>query len=450
MLTKLLPLADLVTIAGSLFLFFRLARQEARPAWAMPLLCAVAALALFAISEPRHLFEDFRVAYYLAGQAVLDGPAALGPQIERGVDGFVNLPVVAYLFTPFALLPDKAAAVLFTLIGLAATAGAFLLLARLAGLRGTGFWLLLLLFAINGPLHNSLKEGNTTHIVLLLLAAGLWLLRGRRDVAAGLLLGFAAVIKLPLMLFGLYFLLRRNWGATAGFAGFCGAAGLLSLAIFGWEMHWHWLQLSVLQFSSHPLGAFNVQSVAGFLVRLAEGPAALMDWETLRTPAPLQRMTGTVAVGLLYLTALLACARGSAQGAWGTGAEGHAAGSRGQDLEYALVLVLAVVSSPLSWSHYYLLMLLPAAFFLAPGSALAASAARRALGWAAILLTTPAVLVIAFANPGLMEAYARFGVSYLLFGGLLWFGLLAWSRARAASPRGFRLGGRAAQPLAGS
>ncbi|APT58747.1 hypothetical protein RGI145_18185 [Roseomonas gilardii] len=443
MLTKLLPLADLVTIAGSLFLFFRLSRQEARPAWAMPLLCAMAALALFAISEPRHLFEDFRVAYYLAGQAVLDGPAALGPQIERGVDGFVNLPVVAYLFTPFALLPDKAAAVLFTLIGLAATAGAFLLLARLAGLRGTGFWLLLLLFAINGPLHNSLKEGNTTHIVLLLLAAGLWLLRGRRDVAAGLLLGFAAVIKLPLMLFGLYFLLRRNWGATAGFAGFCGAAGLLSLAIFGWEMHWHWLQLSVLQFSSHPLGAFNVQSVAGFLVRLAEGPAALMDWETLRTPAPLQRMTGTVAVGLLYLTALLACVRGSAQGA-------RTGGSRGQDLEYALVLVLAVVSSPLSWSHYYLLMLLPAAFFLAPGSALAASPARRALGWAAILLTTPAVLVIAFANPGLMEAYARFGVSYLLFGGLLWFGLLAWSRARAASPQGFGLGGRATQPLAGS
>lgn len=343
MLTKLLPLADLVTIAGSLFLFFRLSRQEARPAWAMPLLCAVAALALFAISEPRHLFEDFRVAYYLAGQAVLDGPAALGPQIERGVDGFVNLPIVAYLFAPFALLPDKAAAVLFTLIGLAATAGAFLLLTRLAGLRGTGFWLLLLLFAINGPLHNSLKEGNTTHIVLLLLAAGLWLLRGRRDVAAGLLLGFAAVIKLPLMLFGLYFLLRRNWGATAGFAGFCGAAGLLSLAIFGWEMHWHWLQLSVLQFSSHPLGAFNVQSVAGFLVRLTEGPAALMDWETLRIPAPLQRMTGTVAVGLLYLTALLACVRGSAQGTRTGGAEG----SRGQDLEYALVLVLAVVSSPL-------------------------------------------------------------------------------------------------------
>lgn len=446
MLTKLLPLADLVTIAGSLFLFFRLSRQEARPAWAMPLLCAVAALALFAISEPRHLFEDFRVAYYLAGQAVLDGPAALGPQIERGVDGFVNLPIVAYLFAPFALLPDKAAAVLFTLIGLAATAGAFLLLTRLAGLRGTGFWLLLLLFAINGPLHNSLKEGNTTHIVLLLLAAGLWLLRGRRDVAAGLLLGFAAVIKLPLMLFGLYFLLRRNWGATAGFAGFCGAAGLLSLAIFGWEMHWHWLQLSVLQFSSHPLGAFNVQSVAGFLVRLTEGPAALMDWETLRIPAPLQRMTGTVAVGLLYLTALLACVRGSAQGTRTGGAEG----SRGQDLEYALVLVLAVVSSPLSWSHYYLLMLLPAAFFLAPGSALAASPARRALGWAAILLTTPAVLVIAFANPGLMEAYARFGVSYLLFGGLLWFGLLAWSRARAASPQGFSLGGRATQPLAGS
>ena len=72
MLTKLLPLADLVTIAGSLFLFFRLSRREARPAWALPALCAVAALALFAergvaATSLREVARSARVAPGLVG-----------------------------------------------------------------------------------------------------------------------------------------------------------------------------------------------------------------------------------------------------------------------------------------------------------------------------------------------------------------------------------------------
>ena len=34
-------------------------------------------------------------------------------------------------------------------------------------------------------------------------------------------------------------------------------------------------------------------------------------------------------------------------------------------MEYLIVLVLACISSPLSWSHYYAWMLLPIAFLLA-------------------------------------------------------------------------------------
>ena len=74
---------------------------------------AVMVVYLFWISEPliepRVLFTDFRKAYYPAGSAALEGHAALKPlfEFQRGVHGFVNLPIVAYLFAPFGLLPGQ-------------------------------------------------------------------------------------------------------------------------------------------------------------------------------------------------------------------------------------------------------------------------------------------------------------------------------------------------------
>ena len=92
-------------------------------------------------------------------------------------------------------------------------------------------------------------------------------------------------------------------------------------------------------------------------------------------------------------------------------------------LSYCLILCLAVISSPLSWSHYYCWLLLPAAFFLAWRRALGWPA--RGLIWAAILLVTPLVRPLTFSQAWLIDSYKIFAVSHLLFGGLLCFGLLA-------------------------
>ena len=183
--------------------------------------CLVLAILTFVVVDPQYPFWDYRTAYYPAGKAVLDDPASLAALMGKGVNGFVNLPIVAYLFAPFSLLSLRYAIGLFTLIGLATTVVAWLLLVRLAGLKGAERWLLLLLFVANGPLQYSLKEGNTSHWVLAALAGGLYLLRAGRPVAAGALLGAAAVLKLPLLLFGAYFVLRRNWRGTLGFAAVC-------------------------------------------------------------------------------------------------------------------------------------------------------------------------------------------------------------------------------------
>ena len=114
--------------------------------------------------------------------------------------GFVNLPIVAYFFAPFAAFDFQWGAMLFFVTGLAMVMGTWLLLVRLAGLGINERWMLLLLIAANGPLHYSLKEGNTAHMGLFALALGLYFLRSGRDIAAGAVLSIGALLKLPLLL----------------------------------------------------------------------------------------------------------------------------------------------------------------------------------------------------------------------------------------------------------
>lgn len=280
-----------------------------------------------------------------------------------------------------------------------------------------------LLFAANGPLVYSLKEGNTSHMVLLGLVAALIFLRRRRDLAAGIVLGVCALIKLPLLILGAYFVLRRNWAAVAGFSGVLAVSGLLSILVFGWALNQRWFELCVLQFGSNPIGAFNVQSIPSFLVRLGGDASVLRDWSAVGI-APLQRFIGTGLVLLMALVAIVVCAR-----------RPETANERERsDLfahEYALVVALSVISSPMSWTHYYCWLLIPVALFLKPGGAVASSPAARRAAWLGILLISPAVVLLSFDAPLLEFLYVKVLLSHVLAGGLIVYGLLIWALARA-------------------
>ena len=91
-----------------------------------------------------------------------------------------------------------------------------------------------------------------------------------------------------------------------------------------------------------------------------------------------------------------------------------------------MVLVLACISSPLSWSHYYAWMLLPIAFLLAPSSPLTPTPASRRLGYVAIaLLSLPVVWppesLVSMGWPA--HLYTLF-ISHFLIGGFLLLWLL--------------------------
>ena len=380
----------------------------------------LAHLALWQFSEPPTLFSDFYKAYFPAGEVLWeDGFAASFPFNESGAGGFVNVPVLGWLFVPFVPFGEEAAGWAFLAAGAAATVVAYLLLRRLAR-PGAEAAPLALLFLLNGPLINTLREGNTTHFVLLLLILALALLRGGSDFAAGLLLGLCAVFKLPLLLFGAYFALRRRWRVVAGGASAVAGVLALSVAAFGLANNLNWFDCCVVPFLGGIIPAFNVQSIDGFAVRLVTGTSRLWNWDPMEVPLAyrlVRQMVFIAIVGYAALTVLRGGGAAPSAGRYGT--------SRPSDLlEFALVLVLALVLSPISWSHYYALLILPFGLYFGGLLPWPTDATSRGLFWSALVLTSlPIVSLPLEANP-FGEIAARTLVSATLAGGIAMLVLL--------------------------
>ena len=313
---------------------------------------------LWSISEPADLFSDFYKAYFPAADRLLnEGAVATWETTESAAVGFVNLPILAWLFVPLALLGEPAAGWAFLAVGVVAVAVTYVLLLRLGDFDVTRGAMLALSILASGPLVNSLREGNTTHFILLLLVVALLLWRAGAEYAAGLVLGVCALFKLPLMLFGLYVLLRGRWRIVAGGATTIGAAALLSLAVFGLQINIDWYRNCIDPFIGGVMPAFNVQSIDGFLARLESGPALLMEWTPLAASL-WHKIVRSLVLSAMFILAFVAMVRGGDRSATGGRPFERVA------LEFSIVLVLAVVTSPVSWSHYYLLMLLPWALYL--------------------------------------------------------------------------------------
>lgn len=417
-------------VAWGLYRSLRLAREgEGRTRVTSVAFLAALGLGVLAISEPRRLFEDFAEAYYAGGAAVLAGQS-IESLFSKGVFGFVNLPILAYVFVPLAVFPVKIAGALFAGAGLVAAAITYVLLIRNVRLGPRAKAILLLAFLANGPLMNSLREGNTSHFALLALTVALIELRRGRDLNAGLLIGFAALFKLPLLLFGAYFVLRRRFYAALGGALVLGGMGLLSLAIFGLGPHVTWYTEFVGSAGKNPVAAFNVQSFSALMARLVRGEG-LCDW----TGQPLPAFARSLASGLslsLYIGSLAVCTRGTL---WGRGSNqrtsrdnapervepsepANPVAVRVLDLEFMVVLMLACTTSPLAWSHYYVWCLLPIAFLLERSAEAFHTPTSRGVAWVAGVAVCLPVVWPFCAVPGWFSGFYAVLVTHYLFGGI--------------------------------
>jgi hypothetical protein len=381
-------------------------RGRLRGAWtagesAVALACAAAMLAL--TSGP--VLIDFIKAYHYAGRAIVSDPATLYDCARAQC--YVNLPAIALLFVPFGWMEPYTAGAIFSLIGLAALVPAIRALARDAN-RDMIVWL----FVLSGPLYYSIRIGNTTHLLLIVLMVAFARLAHGRERLAGVLLAGAALIKPPLALFLIYLPLRRRYAAALAMAAVAAAVVGLSVALYGVDLHRFWLREFVIGHGGSPVAAYNVQSVNGFLAHLLTR-GHLRDWY----PIP---MGVVFRAASLAITAALVL--GVAAICWRAG---RPRTPQGWQAELALVLTLAVVIAPISWSHYYLLLLAPLAAMLG-GTRLPLPTPRlaAALALAALLISLPVVIL---PVPGRIPSavYARLAISHYFYGGLILLAALA-------------------------
>lgn len=412
--------AILATVALAYVLYHRSERYRVAGLALLSMTMAGMAAFLFRYGEPRTYLNDFFKAYYPAGRIVHEDPGTLYDPVPLD---FVNVPIVGYAFTPFTWLSRDAARDVVTALSAVVVVAAFVLLVRLAKLNSRQAWGLAALFVISGPLFNSLREGNATHFVLLALVVVLAFAQARRDLEAGALLALCVVMKPPLVLLLLPFMLAGRWRAVGAFAGVGAVVAVASLAIFGLDLHITWYERVVEPFQRHPIGAYNVQSVDGFVARLLEGRRHTTDW------LPIEDISSAfVPLRLVVVAALL----GATVWAWWP-----ARGARFADtlvLDVSILLVLSMVLGPISWTHYYAQALIPLAFIAGGVIRIPGEPIWRLLLGASVLLMSPIAVLAEVENGPLDALVARVFISHYFYGGVLLLAVLLESRRRIALP----------------
>jgi hypothetical protein len=92
-------------------------------------------------------------------------------------------------------------------------------------------------------------------------------------------------------------------------------------------------------------------------------------------------------------------------------------------LEFVVVLTLALVTSPLSWTHYYVFLLVPWALYIGGQLPLPDDAVTRRLMCGGLILVSLPIVVMSPMEPSWYASIlAKTTVSAWLFGALLMFG----------------------------
>lgn len=225
----------------------------------------------------RSLITDFP-NYYIAAQLVHEGYDTsrmyewtwiAREKDRRSIDvrGIGLIPI-----TPFSTL------VIWPLTGLAPLAAKhvwiltnLLFLLPLAwflqSMTGLGYRRIALVFALSVPFYRNLEYGQLYVLILLLVVAACWAyLRGYHGMAGGLVAIAVACKIFPILLF-VFFLQRRDWRALAWGAITGIATVVISIAIFGWNVHRTYLR-EILPWALHGGGLQPYQagaSISGVL-----------------------------------------------------------------------------------------------------------------------------------------------------------------------------------------
>lgn len=163
---------------------------------------------------------------------------------------------------------------------------------------------------------------------------------------SGVLVAFAALIKPQFLLFLLWSLIRKEHKFTLGMVAVFVPAGIVSLAVFGFDEHLAYV--SVLSFiGQHGEVYWPNQSMNGLLNRLLSGLNTLQfSVEEFAPYNPAVYFGTVITTAALVLFALL-------YRAIKPGEVSKSIQKRNSVLDFGTMLVVATIASPIAWEHHY-------------------------------------------------------------------------------------------------
>ncbi len=285
-----------------------------------------------------------------SGDSIL-GDATAGPWAEAGARAgmarqhyYIYPPAFALACVPLTFMSFESAMNAWLALDLVLLAAFAALFARLRGSDLTfpeaAFLVVLCLFEFL-PLIWAMAIGQTSLIVLVLLAGTLLAWRRRADGIAGVLLGLAVALKLTPALLTLFFFMKGRhriaWISSAVFVLVQG----LSTAALGWEVHRQFFFEIVPSMSGGTAYFLNQSLGAAFNRLLTAADVRQVDL----VADPLSRLLAAAAfIGL------------AAFGAWRMRGRSENV-ALGDEIQFGCVVLLSLLASPISWVHHYLLAL---------------------------------------------------------------------------------------------
>jgi len=344
------------------------------------LVLAVRALQFFALTHEIQWGYDFS-AYWAAANRLLDGaglytPAQLaGPYAPQAQYLYLYPPPLAGAVTPLAVLfptDYRAAAWIWAAIGAGIVVWAVLALwrserlaERFPVLEGRGRWLLIAAALAFPPVVGELVLGNV-HLLLLGLLTLAWLgIRQespRGELAAGIAVGLATVIKVFPGVLIVWFVLTRRYRAAAGALIGAAAFALVTLPITGIEA---WTQF--------PTVLANLSAPSDTTDTLA--PTVWLAESVGFTPARV--MVTLAGLGILAFSALASTSGRHAEVVAERVGYRHSPTSR----SFAIAVLIAVLVAPALYHHYLALLVLPLLLALGAGVPLLYVAVAYFLMW---------------------------------------------------------------------
>lgn len=290
-------------------------------------------------------FFDLK-AFYTAAEVLKEGnnPYDYSVLERKSQEVGIPQPMPDYSYPPFYAIMLRP----FTNIGFHNTGIICILLDQfvLAGIvigyiwcvgNGRNTWFILtisiIMFSLSEPLAQTLRLGQVTLIVLGFVAGGLYFMKKRHDMLAGILLGIATIIKLQPVLLLLYLLYKRMYMVFFSAIVTFTLLMLVSMSIVGVQIHYDWIKSGDMRMYSEGLVApynLTLQSYIGYHLK--------SDFSIY--------ITRVIQITLAFLIMVLCRRDITARGT-------------SLNLEYSFVMVSMMMFSPVYWNQHYVYFILP-------------------------------------------------------------------------------------------